>query len=77
MKCERAFVYFSRGKPVAYTLIVNGTEKPIAPEGLKVVETSFVRAYVRFASIRANWNADGTPHDAGTLIDNSMASATE
>jgi hypothetical protein len=65
MKCKRAIVYYSRGKPIAYTLLYDG-ERPTVPEGLKVVETKFVKAYVRFPSIQGSWNADGTPRDKST-----------
>lgn len=38
MKCEQAIVYYSKGKPVAYSLLVNGIKKPTVPEGLKAAK---------------------------------------
>jgi hypothetical protein len=64
MKCTSVLIYYSKDKPVAYTLILEGAVKPSIPaelSGLKVVKTSFARAYVRFANIRVRWNPDGTP----------------
>jgi len=64
MKCESVIVYYSKGKPVAYSLVIAGQPKPDRPElpaGVKAAETSFARAYARFSSIRSHWNADGTP----------------
>jgi hypothetical protein len=64
MKCTSVIVYYSKGKPIAFTPVVEGNTKPEVPvefSGLKFAKTSFARAYVRFAQIRERWNSDGTP----------------
>ena len=61
MKCEHVMIYYSKGKPVAYNFLFAGDQRPEAPPGIRAAVTSFARAYARFPSVRANWNADGTP----------------
>lgn len=71
MKCESVIVYYSKGKPVAYHMLVAGQARPETnnlPPGVKVAQTSFARAYARFPSLRKHWNADGTPAAASPIF---------
>jgi hypothetical protein len=61
MTSPKVIIYYSRGKAVAYNILVSGAKKPQTPIGFTATETTFVRAYARFPSIRKLWNADGTP----------------
>jgi len=72
MKCERVIVYYSRGKPIAYSMLLAGAERPAALPGLTAAETSFARAYTRFPAIRERWNPDGTPNHAATIPDDTV-----
>ncbi|MCY3023672.1 MAG: hypothetical protein NTW87_32225 [Planctomycetota bacterium] len=60
MRCQRAIIQYSGGKPEAYSLVLDGTRRPTSPAGAVERETTFKEAYGLFPAIRKRWKADGT-----------------
>jgi len=60
MRCQRAIIQYSGGKPEAYSLVLEGMRKPTSPAGVVERETTFREAYGLFPAIRKHWRPDGT-----------------
>jgi hypothetical protein len=54
MRCQRAIIQYRGEKPVSYSLILEGTRKPIGAAGAVERETAFKKAYELFPAI-AGW----------------------